>query len=165
MSQQASAKKSRIYVPSGAICGIDGLKGLAQDKIRMVRLTTKKPASSFKDVEYVKNRFGDVSKIKKDAVLFSGNAQAAVKFFPQNINVAAVLSIAGIGAKRTMVRIIASPKIKRNIHEIEIDSTAGSIFTRAENIPHPGNPKTSFLAVLSALAVLKQIFEPIRIGS
>ncbi|MFZ2357253.1 MAG: aspartate dehydrogenase domain-containing protein, partial [Candidatus Omnitrophota bacterium] len=88
-----------------------------------------------------------------------------VKYFPQNINVAAILSIAGIGAVKTKVRIVASPKISRNIHQIEITSEAGKVFTRTENVLHPGNPKTSYLAFLSAVATLKQILEPVKIGT
>ncbi|MBU3958568.1 MAG: DUF108 domain-containing protein, partial [Candidatus Omnitrophica bacterium] len=80
-------------------------------------------------------------------------------------NVAATLSIAGIGPERTIVRIIASPSAKRNTHEIEIESDAGRIFTKTENVIHPDNPKTSYLAVLSAIATLKQILEPVRIGT
>ncbi|MCM8770351.1 MAG: DUF108 domain-containing protein, partial [Candidatus Omnitrophica bacterium] len=92
----AKRKKGKIYIPSGAICGIDGLKALAQDRIKSVRLTTTKPANSFKGVDFVKQRFGSLDKIKKDKVLFSGPAQKAIKYFPQNINVAAILSLAGI---------------------------------------------------------------------
>jgi aspartate dehydrogenase len=98
-------------------------------------------------------------------VLFCGPAKEAVKYFPQNINVAAVLSLAGIGAGKTIVRIIASQAVNKNIHEISVEAQAGNIATRTENILHPENPKTSFLAVLSAQAVLKQILEPVKIGT
>jgi len=163
--QLAKRKKSKIYIPSGAVCGIDGLKALAFAKIKKVKLTTTKPVKSFDGVEFVKKRFGALDNINRDKILFSGPAEKAIQFFPQNINVAAILSLAGIGIKKTEICIIASPKIKKNIHNIEIDSDAGRISARTENIPHPDNPKTSFLAVLSATAMLKQIFEPIRLGS
>ncbi|MCM8781346.1 MAG: DUF108 domain-containing protein [Candidatus Omnitrophica bacterium] len=88
-----------------------------------------------------------------------------MRFFPQNINVAATLSLAGIGSKNTIVRIIASPQTTRNIHQIEIESEAGRIVTRTENTVHPDNPKTSYLAVLSAVATLRDILESIRIGT
>ena len=66
---------------------------------------------------------------------------------------------------KTKVCIIASPSVKKNIHEILIESSAAKIFTRTENILHPQNPKTSYLAVLSAIATLKQILQPIKIGT
>ena len=106
-----------------------------------------------------------LNNIKKDTILFFGNARRAIKLFPRNINVAATLSIAGIGQVRTQVKIIASPKVKKNIHQINIDSDAGRISTRVENLVHPQNPKTSFLAVLSAIATLRGILEPVRIGT
>ncbi|MDD5610465.1 MAG: DUF108 domain-containing protein [Candidatus Omnitrophica bacterium] len=161
----AEKKQSRIYVPSGALCGLDGLKALGFAKIKKVTLTTTKPAGSFTGVKFVENKFGSLKNIKKDKVLFSGTARAAVKLFPQNINVAAALSLAGIGVDKTRVRIIASPKAKTNTHEVEIDSSAGMIYSRTQNFPHPENPKTSFLAVLSAATNLKQILEPVRVGS
>jgi aspartate dehydrogenase len=103
--------------------------------------------------------------LKKDKILFSGTAAQAVKYFPQNINVAAVLGLAGMGMHKTKVRIIASPSVRKNIHEILIESKAAKIFTRTENILHPQNPKTSYLAVLSAMATLKQILQPIKTGT
>lgn len=161
----ATRYNAKVYIPTGAICGIDALKAAAQARIRKVVLTTYKNPNSFRGVAYIKKMAIDLNKIKKDTVLFSGSAEEAVKFFPQNINVAATLSIAGIGPKDTVVRIVASPKITKNIHEIQIESDAGRIITRTENVIHPDNPKTSYLAVLSAIAVLKQILEPVRVGT
>ena len=77
--------------------------------------------------------------------------------FPKNINVSAALSLAGIGPKKTRVKIIASPKVKRNIHEIELLGNFGRIYTRCENVPSKENPKTSMLAAHSAVATLKEI--------
>lgn len=161
----ALEKGCRIYIPSGAICGIDGLKASSCVKINRVTLTTRKPAKAFLGVPYVLKRKIRLEDIKEDTVIFEGDANFAVRAFPQNINVAATLSMAGIGPQRTIVRIVASPDITRNVHEIEIESDAGRIFTRTENEVHPDNPKTSYLAVLSAHATLKQILEPIRIGT
>jgi aspartate dehydrogenase len=155
-------KNARVHIPSGAISGVDALKAAGAQK---VTLTTRKNPLSFKGVKYVEDKGIDLSKIKEDKVLFCGSAEEAVKYFPQNVNVAAVLSLAGIGGKRTQVKIVASPTAKRNVHEIEIESKAARVYTRTENILHPDNPKTSYLAVLSAIATLKQILEPVRIGT
>lgn len=156
---------ARVYIPSGAVCGIDALKAACCGKIKKVTLTTRKPLKSFSNVPYVIKKKIRLDKITKETIIFEGNASAAIKAFPQNINVAATLSMAGTGAKRTYVRIIASPGLSRNIHEIEIDSVSGKIFSRSENVIHPDNPKTSFLAVLSGIAALKQILTPVRIGT
>lgn len=161
----AQANGVRILIPSGAICGIDGLKAAALGKINKVTLTTKKPPKAFLGVPYVVKQKVRLDSLSGDTLLFEGNALTAIRAFPQNINVAATLSIAGIGPEQTMVRIVASPNITRNVHEIEIESKAGRIVTRTENIVHPDNPKTSYLAVLSAVATLKQILEPAKIGT
>jgi aspartate dehydrogenase len=161
----AQEKNAHIFIPSGAICGIDGLKAASCGKINRVILTTKKPPKAFLGVPYVLKRKIRLDNINEDTVLYEGDALSAIRSFPQNINVAATLSIAGIGPENTLVRIIASPNITKNIHEIEIESDAGTIFTRTENVVHPDNPKTSYLAVLSAIATLKQILGAARIGT
>jgi aspartate dehydrogenase len=165
LSNLAKKYNACVYIPSGAISGIDALKAARQEEIKEVILITRKNPISFKGVKYIEEQKIRLDKLKKDKLLFSGKAQEAIKYFPQNINVAGVLSLAGIGQERTQVKIIASPKEKRNIHEVQIVSRAGSIFTRTENVLHPKNPKTSYLAVLSAVATLRQILEPIKIGT
>ncbi|MDD5505614.1 MAG: aspartate dehydrogenase [Candidatus Omnitrophica bacterium] len=153
-----------VYFPSGAISGVDALKAANIGGVKKVVLTTRKNPKAFCGVEFVEKHF-NLAGLKQDKVLFNGSASEAVKYFPQNINVAAVLGLAGIGMRKTRVRIIACPAVNKNIHEIEIESKAAKIFTRTENILHPQNPKTSFLAVLSAIATLKQILQPVKIGT
>ncbi|MBU1090576.1 MAG: aspartate dehydrogenase [Candidatus Omnitrophica bacterium] len=165
LSILAAEKDSRIFIPSGAICGIDGLKAASCGKVKKVTLTTKKPPKAFLGIPYVLEKKIRLDNIKQDTIIFEGDAYMATKIFPQNINVAATLSIAGIGAKETTVRIIASPTATRNTHEIEIESDSGRIRACTENVVHPDNPKTSYLAVLSAIATLKRILEPIKIGN
>ena len=156
---------ARIFIPSGAISGVDALKAARLKGIKKVTLTTRKNPLAFKGVEYLSRKKINLEEIRKDTILFSGSALKAIKYFPQNINVSAVLSLAGIGPAKTRVKIVASPSTVKNIHEIAIESTAGRIFTRTENIVHPENPKTSFMAPLSALAVLKGIINPVKIGT
>ena len=156
---------ARLYVPSGALAGIDAVKASVGGKIKSVTLTTIKHPRSFKGVAFVEKKSIALGSIKKDTVLFSGTAGKAVTLFPQNINVAAVLSLAGIGADRTRVRIVASPGASRNVHEVTVESGAGKVFARTENVVHPDNPKTSYLAVLSAIACLRQILRPVSIGT
>ena len=164
---RALAKKHgvKVYLPSGALSGVDALKSAALGKINQVTLTTIKHPRAFSGVDYINRKKINLSKIKKDTLIFCGSARQAMRNFPQNINVAGVLSLAGIGAGKTLVKIFASPKVKKNIHEVRISSAAAEIFTRTENILHPDNPKTSYLAVLSAIATLKQILEPVKIGT
>jgi len=160
----AAKHKAQAYFPSGAIAGVDGLKAANVAGIQRITLTTRKNPKAFAGVEYVARKF-KLKGLKKDKILFNGPAALAVKYFPQNINVAAVLGLAGVGMQKTRVRIIASPSVQKNIHEVLIESKAARIFTRTENVLHPQNPKTSYLAVLSAIATLKQILQPVKIGA
>lgn len=160
----ADKYNTQVYFPSGAISGIDAVKAASIAGIRKVTLTTRKNPQAFSGVDYVTARF-NLSGIKKDTVLFKGSAIRAIKYFPQNINVAAILGFAGIGINKTQVQIIASPQVDKNIHEILVESEVARIFTRTENVLHPENPKTSFLAVLAASATLKQILQPVKIGT
>jgi len=161
------AEKSgiNVYLPSGAIAGIDALKSAACSKIDEVILFTRKPPKGLEGAPYIRSRKIDLKGLKKDKVVFKGSASDAVKAFPKNINVSAILSIAGIGAGRTQVRIIASPGAKRNVHEIIIRGKFGVIKTRTENVPSPYNPKTSYLAALSAVATLRNIAGMVKIGT
>ena len=153
--KKARSKGCNIHIPSGAICGLDGLKAAGIGTIKKVTLTTRKPIKGLKGAPCLKNK--DIDKIKKETIVYNGNAEDAIKYFPQNINVAATLSLSGIGPGHTKVKIITSPKYTRNIHEVEIEGEFGRLFTRTENVPSKKNPKTSQLAIFSALAKLKEV--------
>ncbi|MEM2273163.1 MAG: aspartate dehydrogenase [Candidatus Bathyarchaeia archaeon] len=155
----------RLYVPSGAIVGIDNIKSAALGRIEEITLITRKPPASFRDAKLIKKIKNDLSSIKEPIVLYEGSAREAVKIFPQNINVAATLSLAGIGPDKTRVKIIADPNIKDIVHEIYAKGEFGEIYTRTVNKPFPNNPKTSYIAALSAIATLKRIASSIIIGT
>jgi aspartate dehydrogenase len=154
----------KVYLPSGAIAGLDGIKS-ARDEIERAMIKTTKPPESLEGAPFFKKHPMNLKEIKKPTVIYEGPAEEAVKLFPSNINVAASLSLAGIGPKRTRVQIIADPNIKSNVHEITAEGRFGVLKIRAENVPSPDNPKTSYLAALSAVATLKKITEPIQIGT
>ena len=163
--QAASENGSRIYVPTGAIAGIDAVRTV-RHLLESVTLTTTKSPKALAGAP-----FFETSKIKLDeitewTVIYEGAASDAVKAFPANVNVAAVLSLAGIGADKTKVRIVADPVATTNQHEIIATGSFGEIRIAVSNVPSPGNPKTSFLAVLSAIECLRSICDDgMRIGS
>ena len=161
----AAKKEAQIFIPSGALCGLDALKAAAMSDIKSVVLTTKKPPKGLEGAPYLVKNNIDLSRIKKETVLFEGNAREAIEGFPKNVNVAACLSLAALGPEKTKVRIIASPSIKINIHEVQVSGDFGIFQTKTENVPFPKNPKTSFLAALSAIAALKSAVSSIKIGT
>ncbi|NIM46447.1 MAG: DUF108 domain-containing protein [Nitrososphaeria archaeon] len=98
-------------------------------------------------------------------MLYEGPARDAVKLFPQNVNVSASLSLAGIGADRTKIRIITDPEAEEISHEIHVKGRFGELKTQTTNKHFPTNPKTSYIAALSAIATLKKMTESIIIGT
>ena len=155
----------KVYLPSGAITGLDGLKSASIAKIYSVILTTQKPPQGFAGAPYIIQNNIDLEKITSITTLFEGTANEAVKAFPANVNVAATLSLAGIGFEDTKVKIIANPALTRNVHEISVEGEFGKFITRVENAPSPTNPKTSYLAALSAISTLKKIASPVQVGT
>lgn len=157
--------RGRLFLPSGAIAGVDGLLAARLGKIKKVTLTTRKPPEALQGAPFILARHINLRKVKKETLLFRGPASKAVKAFPQNINVAALLSLAGIGPRRTRVEIFASPSIKSNIHQVEVEGDFGRFVAVTENRPCPGNPKTSYLATLSPAALLEKVLGSVVVGT
>lgn len=163
--ENARRRNVEVYFPSGAICGIDGLKSAVMGRLKKIRITTRKPPAGLVGAPYLRDKKIDLKKLKAEKLIFEGDAAAAAKSFPKNINVASLLNIAAGGNKKVMVRIIASPGIARNRHEIEIEGNFGKITTITENLPFKSNPRTSRLAALSAIATLKSVTDSVKIGT
>ncbi|HTL70027.1 MAG TPA: aspartate dehydrogenase [Candidatus Eisenbacteria bacterium] len=161
----AKTHRCCLYLPSGGVVGIDGLKAARIGKIHRVTLTTRKPPQGFEDAPYVLRHKINLKNLKQEKVLFEGDAATAVRGFPKNINVSATLSLVGLGPKKTRVRIIAAPHMLVNVHEVYVVGDFGSFYTRTENFPSEQNPRTSRLAVLSAVATLERILKNIKIGT
>jgi len=153
-----------IHLPSGAICGIDGILASSQDKIIKCILTTSKPPGGFKDVKYLREKKININNIKKEKIIFEGSPREAFRHFPKNINVASNLLLAS-RFKDTKVRIKLNPKIHRNTHEIYLESKIGTIKIKVENTPSVDNPKTSALAIASTKALIKKLCSSLKIGT
>lgn len=163
--QRAEAAGCVVYVPSGAVVGLDGVKGAMSGEVTSVTLTTTKPPKSLLGIPYLEQKGVDVMSLTGPTELFSGTAREAVPLFPANINVAASLSMAGAGPDKTFVRIVADPACTRNTHEIRVEGAFGVMTTRAENLPAVFNPRTSALAAYSAIAMLRSITSSLRVGT
>jgi aspartate dehydrogenase len=159
LAKRAEERGARIYLPSGAVGAIDALQAARVQGLEEVALTTRKPPRSLGKIEGV-----DLEGLKEPLVIFDGPAREAVVKFPQNVNVAATISLAGIGPERTRVRVVADPAIGQNIHEIRARGAFGSFEIRLANLPNPENPKTSLLACLSVVSLLKKIRATVQIG-
>jgi aspartate dehydrogenase len=145
----------QVHLPSGALCGLDGIRAAMEAGLHAVTLTTRKPPAGLAGAPYLRERGIDLRGLDEAMVVFEGSAREAVKAFPQNVNVAASLSLAGIGPDETRVRVIADPDITMNIHEVVAEGAFGRLTAMTENLPSPRNAKSSYLASLSAVAELR----------
>ncbi len=147
--------KKTIYLPSGAIAGLDGIKAV-KDELEFLTITTTKHPRSLKAAKFFENSEVNLDEIRFPTVIFEGTAKEAVSLFPANINVAALLSLTGIGSEKTGVKIIADPDTDKNTHHIVAEGKFGKMTFTIENYPDENNPKTSRLAILSAIETLKK---------
>lgn len=148
---------SRIIVPSGALLGIDGVKALKKLGIKKSIIASTKPPMGFSGAPYVEKMGIDLTQITEKTRIFHGNALEASEGFPANVNVAATLSLAGIGPEKTEVEIWADPAAKGNTHEITVSGEFSTINARITNTPDPANPKSSMLAAQSIISALEDI--------
>jgi aspartate dehydrogenase len=154
----------RIVVPSGALLGLDAVAAAAQGTIHSVRMVTRKPPRGLVGAPYLDAHGIDVLDFDEATKVFEGTAREAAVGFPANLNVAAALSLAGIGPERTMIEIWADPMIDRNTHRILVDADSASLDMTIRNIPSE-NPKTGRITALSVLAALQKMTSPLVVGT
>jgi aspartate dehydrogenase len=151
---------SHLLLPSGAIGGLDALSSAAVGGLDEVTLTTRKPPDALQTGTARDSALSDAA--SKAVLLFEGAARDAVREFPANVNVAAALSLAGIGFDRTRVRIYADPAVSRNTHEVHARGWFGELTFRIQNVPTE-NPKTGRITALSVLKTLRDLRAPVRL--
>lgn len=148
---------SHIIVPSGALLGLDGVKALKELGIQRSIIASTKPPLGFTGAPYITEKGINLAQIETKTRLFHGNALEAAKGFPANVNVAATLSLAGIGPEKTEVEIWADPEAKGNSHKITVSGEFSTMHASVENMPDPANPKSSMLAAQSIVAALRDM--------
>jgi aspartate dehydrogenase len=154
-------KHTQIHLPSGAISGLDAIKAVS-GRIESLTLTTTKSAQGWEDAPYIIENNIQLKQINNRKTIFRGTLKDAIEGFPKNINVAATLFLAS-GFDDMKITIVVDPKSEFNVHEIEATGSFGEIKTTTQNTPSK-NPKTSYLAVLSAMSVLKNCTSNVKMG-
>lgn len=155
----------RLFVPSGAIGGLDALRAVRYEMLDEIRLVTRKPPKALEGAVYFKEHGIDIHRLSVPERIFSGRVEEAVKMFPQNINVAASLALLLPNSKALNIEIYCDPGVTRNVHEISASGSFGQMSFKFENAPSRENPKTSQLAILSAVATLEKILDRVQIGT
>ncbi|MFC4350232.1 aspartate dehydrogenase [Fodinicurvata halophila] len=152
----------RVFAPSGAVAGLDGLAAAAEAGLEDVTLVTRKPPSAFTP-EIMRQL--DTMNLTAPRRVFAGNAVEAVKAFPQNVNVAATVSLAGFGPERTRVEVWCDPDVPNNRHELNFRSAVGEVRVEVSNLPDPENPRSSAATGYSIVACLRKLSATLCIGS
>lgn len=161
----SNLNNTKILIPTGAIAGLDSIRSVKK-YLDSLSITTTKHPKSLAGAPFFKRSKIKLDDINSETVLFEGNAFTAIELFPANVNVAVATALAGIGLEKTRVSIKADPLISVNKHEIVAKGSFGEIHIIVQNIPSPSNPKTSYLASLSAIECLRSLCnESFRIGT
>lgn len=153
-----------LFIPSGAIAGLDGIKSASMGTIDHVTITTRKPPGGLEGAPYLIEHNISLAGLKEEREVFSGSAREGCRGFPANVNVTAAVSLAGIGADRTRLRILAVPGLKRNCHDVEVEGEFGRLHIHVENVPSE-NPRTGKLTALSIIRSIQDAADNVRIGT
>jgi aspartate dehydrogenase len=162
--ERARKKGARILVPTGALIGLDAVRAAAEGTIHSVKMVTRKPPAGLEGAPYLRERGISVSGLKEPLKVFDGTAREGARGFPTNVNVAAALSLAGIGPDRTWLEIWADPGVTRNTHTIMVDADTARFTMTIENIPLE-NPRTGKSVAPSTVAALRALVSELKVGT
>ena len=154
----------RLYAPSGAIAGLDGIKSASVGEVTKVVMVSRKPPGALEGAPYLVENEIILAGLDHEEEIFRGSAREVCKAFPANLNVSAAVSLAGIGPDRTEVRVVAVPGLERNCHDIEVEGEFGRLSVHIENVPSE-NPKTGKLTALSIIRSVQDVVDPFRVGT
>jgi aspartate dehydrogenase len=163
--ERAEQTGARILVPTGALIGLDAVRAAAEGDIRSVTMITRKPPGGLAGAPYLVERNISMDDVAAPLKVFDGTAREGARGFPANVNVAAALSLAGIGPDRTRLQIWADPTVDRNTHRIEVDADTARFSMTIENVPSVENPRTGKITALSAVAALRGLVSTLKVGT
>jgi aspartate dehydrogenase len=162
--ERAKLKGARILVPTGALIGLDAVRAAAEGTIHSVKMVTRKPPAGLEGAPYLLEHKISVADLKEARKVFDGSAREGARGFPTNVNVAAALSLAGIGPDRTQLEIWADPAVTRNTHTITVDADTARFTMTIENIPSE-NPRTGKSVAPSTVAALRALVSELKVGT
>ena len=161
---RAKQTGARILVPTGALIGLDAVRAAAEGTIHSVTMITRKPPNGLEGAPYLVERGISLKDLKAPLKVFDGTAREGARGFPANVNVAAALSLAGIGPDKTRLEIWADPALTRNTHRIEVDADTARFSMAIEGIPSE-NPRTGRIVPLSTIAALRGLVAELKVGT
>src|SRR5262249_31490639 len=124
----------------------------------------RKPPNGLAGAPYLVRNGISVDGLNAAKCVFAGTAREAAAGFPENVNVVAALSLAGIGPDRTTIEIWAAPAVTRNFHNVEGAADSARFSLAIETI-RSETPKPGRSTALSVLAALRKLNAPLRVGT
>jgi aspartate dehydrogenase len=166
MVEIARRHGGRIKIASGALPGLDAIRGAKEGAIRSVKLTSQLKPESLAHEDYIRAKGFDFSTPPPAPVkVFEGSAGAAAAAFPRHFNVAITLSLGGIGFDKTQVEVWSNPTVAGAVHQVEVDADDINLTMISRNRPSATNPRTSRMVAPSIMAALRSLVDPLQVGS
>jgi aspartate dehydrogenase len=153
----AKAGGAQLRLVSGGIGGIDAVGAGSLLGLASVEYTVRKPPRA------LPGRYGAFVGTGEREV-YAGSARDGVLQFPENVNVVATVSLAGLGFDRTRLRVVADPMLERNVHELAARGSFGDIHVHMENVPSRANPRTGVIVAGSLARAVRGLSAPIVVG-
>jgi aspartate dehydrogenase len=157
----ATARKGggRLLLASGALGGLDYVRAVRHARQLDLRYESRKPPAAWSGE--LRTLGYDPATLSEPVTLFSGTAREAAALYPQNLNVAAALALAGPGFEATGVDVVCDPAASGNLHVVTATSEFGTMSLEMANRPSPTNPKSSWIVAQALLAAVEQHFSPV----
>jgi len=161
----AGVAGGRILVPSGAMLGLDAVKAASLGVIESITIETRKPVAGLLHAPYLQKAGLDLRELTEATCILAGSVTEIAKEFPANVNVAATLSLAGIGPDRMRMEIWADPTLVRNMHTVRVTSDSSDFTMQIQNRPSAENAATGRITPQSVIALLKDLTSVLRVGT
>lgn len=142
ISELCKTNDRQVYLPHGAILGLDGIFDAREILTSVSIETIKNPASLGR---------GD----RQQTLVYEGPTREVCELYPRNVNVHAAVALAGLGFDKTQSRIISDPAVHTNSHNIRVEGEGISF--RLEISSHASGGITGSYTPLSACGSLDRV--------
>jgi aspartate dehydrogenase len=128
LSKISKKTDHRLFIPHGALLGMDGFQDARETFEEITITTTKHP----KNLDFTFQNKWRAENIVQKTVLHDGPTRESCKLFPRNVNSHAVLAISSLGFDKTRSVLVADPTTSLAGHHIV--AKGGGIVTEISQV-------------------------------